>query len=198
MDGRARAPSRRRISSGGINKMSNRISLIGCALAVSFAVACKQEPATDKTAAPAAPAAAPQATTRPAEATPTGAEAGHRKMANCPSSVAGANTAVSEAGDAVLVTITAKEAAAVTEIRERTKHLVEVAPKNPAEIKHTGEGEGGGGLGSCPVVLADTSLASEETEGGVKITMKPSRAEDLPKLAATAKERQAKLATQPK
>ncbi len=115
-------------------------------------------------------------------------------MANCPSSVEGATTKVEDAPDSVIVTITGAGEPAIKEIRERAKHLAEVSVKVATEIKHSGEGEGGGGLGQCPVVLADTTITSEEVEGGAKVTVKPAKAEDLPKLAALAKERHSKLA----
>lgn len=136
----------------------------------------------------------PSKPTQPAQPAEPKAEAGHRKMANCPSSVEGATTKVEDAADAVVVTITGTAEPAVKEIRERAKHLAEVSVKAPTEIKHSGEGEGGGGLGSCPVVLADTSITTEEVEGGAKVTVKPGKAEDLAKLQALAKERHAKLA----
>lgn len=114
-------------------------------------------------------------------------------MANCPSTVEGASTAVQDAADSVVVTVTAGAEAATTEIRTRAKHLAEVSVKNPTEIKHDKEGSGGGGLGNCPVVLADTTISSEDVPGGAKITVKPAKAEDLEKLKAATKERHAKM-----
>jgi hypothetical protein len=149
-------------------------------------VACTKDQPTPEAAKP-----SEKAVDKPAE---KAAEAGHRKMANCPSSVEGATTKVEDAPDSVIVTITGAGEPAIKEIRERAKHLAEVSVKVATEIKHSGEGEGGGGLGQCPVVLADTTITSEEVEGGAKVTVKPAKAEDLPKLAALAKERHSKLA----
>jgi hypothetical protein len=70
-----------------------------------------------------------------------------------------------------------------------------VSVKNPTEIKHSGEGEGGGGLGNCPVVLADTVVVSQDIPGGAKLTVKPTKPEDLAKLKEVSKDRAAKLGT---
>lgn len=122
------------------------------------------------------PSAPPPAPTPPPAEAP---KAGNRKMANCPSRVDGAKVAHADTADGVEVTITASAAEAVAQIRERTKHLVEVAAKNPDKASHSGEGDGGGMLGRCPVVLNDTTLASADVEGGVKVTIKPNKPENL-------------------
>lgn len=150
-----------------------------------------------------APAATPPpkiAATQHAEAAAPAAEAGGdkagaRKMANCPCTVEGAKTEIADAADGVVVTVTGQGEAAVSEIRARAKHLAEVAPKTPADVvKHTGEGEGGGGLGNCPIVLADTTLTMEEVPGGAKLVVKPGKPEDLATLRAVVKDRHSKLA----
>jgi hypothetical protein len=178
--------------------------LVALSISMVAVVACPKDQAkTDTTAEPAKTAATSQPSGTVATSQPTGtsgtpaagdsAMAGNRKMANCPSTVAGAMTKVDDAPDAVVVTVTGT-GDAVTEIRARSKHLAEVSAKAPAEVKHTGEGVGGGGLGNCPVVLADTTITSEEVEGGAKLTIKPANAADLGKLKALAKERHAKMA----
>ena len=120
-------------------------------------------------------------------AEPGGDQAGARKMANCPSAVPGAVTKVEEKGDAVLVTITAKDAAATTDVRERAKKLDEAAVK-AASDKHDGMG-GGAGTGRCPVVLEETTLASKEVPGGIEVTVKPKKPADLAKLSKESKDR---------
>jgi hypothetical protein len=175
---------------------TNRILLV---LGVSMIglLACPKEQATEKKveqtttgAQGTQPAVAPA--TNPANPTEQAAAAGNRKMANCPSMVAGATTRVDDAPEGVLVTVTGT-GEAVNEIRARGKHLAEVSMKAPTEVKHTGEGEGGGGLGNCPVVLADTTITSEDIEGGAKILVKPGKPEDLEKLRALARERHQKM-----
>lgn len=174
-------------------------TLFIAALGVStFAlVACPKdqggEAKTETKTEPAKPATS-QPTTTGGQPSGDTAMAGTRKMEHCPSSVTGATTKVEDAPGGVVVTVTGADDAAATEIRARAKHLVEVSAKQPTEIKHTGEGEGGGGLGNCPVVLADTVVVSEDVPGGAKVTVKPSKAEDLAKLQQLTKDRQAKLA----
>lgn len=120
---------------------------------------------------------------------PGGKDAGQRKMAHCPSAVEGATTAVKQGKDAVELTITAKDEAATKEIRERSKFLVEAAKLDPTDVKHTGEGKGGGGLGRCPVVMKDTSIEAKDVPGGSLVTVKPKTAADLANVAKEAKER---------
>jgi hypothetical protein len=175
-----------------------RISLLA---ALSFTtmllVACpKEQEKTNTTAEPAKTTTTQPATGTTQPAANADAMQGSRKMANCPSMVEGAQTKIDDAAGAVVVTVTGT-GPAVDEIRARSKHLAEVSAKAPTEVKHTGEGEGGGGLGSCPIVLADTTITSEDVEGGAKLTVKPAKAEDLAKLSALAKERHAKM-TAPK
>jgi hypothetical protein len=104
------------------------------------------------------------------------------KMANCPNAVEGATTEISDAEGAVVITVTvADEAdeAAVAEVRKRAAALEAVDDATSDQVEHTGKGTGGGALGKCPVVMKDTSLALEEVEGGVKITVTPSDAANL-------------------
>jgi hypothetical protein len=171
-----------------------RIWIHGAALVMTAAAlsGCpKEKPAEPKPNAPKAIAPTPPATPTATKSTTT---AGARHMANCPSSVAGASTAVSDIEGGVLVTVTAQGDGPAADIRSRAKHLAEVAIKNPTEIKHDGEGDGGGGLGNCPVVLADTTVTAEDVPGGSKITVKPTKPEDLAKLKQVARERASKLA----
>lgn len=125
-------------------------------------------------------------------AEPGGDEAGARKMANCPSAVPGTSTRIEEKAGAIVLTITAKDAAAVTDIRERTKKLDDAAVK-AATDQHDGMG-GGAGTGRCPVVLEETTLASKEIEGGVEVTVKPKKPADLAKLTKESKDRAERFA----
>jgi hypothetical protein len=155
---------------------------------VMLAAGCPKEKAAENK---------PKPSTTPPATTPTQAktstQAGTRHMANCPSSVLGAATTINDGPDGVVVTVTAPADAAANEIRSRAKHLAEVAVKNPTEIKHDGEGDGGGGLGNCPVVLADTSVIAQDVPGGSKITVKPTRPDDLAKLRLVSRERASKM-----
>ena len=90
------------------------------------------------------------------------------KAGNCPVAVAGAvGTVVEDQANptAVVLTIVAKDAPSTETIRKRASHLVEVQSASDAEIKHSGEGTGGG-AGICPVVTSkDVLIASVEIEG---------------------------------
>jgi len=120
---------------------------------------------------------------------PGGKDAGKGKMSHCPSAVQGSITAVKDAKDSVIITVTAKDAAAVTDIRERAKHVVEASKKDPKEVKHQSDGSGGGGLGRCPTVVKDTSVTAKDVPGGSELTVKPDKAEGLAALQKEARER---------
>jgi TusA-related sulfurtransferase len=111
---------------------------------------------------------------RDREAKAAGSEgAGVQRMAHCPSAVDGAKTAVKDAKDGVIVTVTATDASKVTEIRQRAQHTAEVAKKGDvARPKHSGDGTGGGGLGRCPIVVeGETTVTVKDVEGGAEIAV---------------------------
>jgi hypothetical protein len=138
------------------------------------------------------------------EATPSTVGGGH--MQHCPTAVAGAKTEIKDNKDSVEITVTATEAAKTEEIRKRAKHMVDAAKQDPTSVVHNGEGHGGGGLGVCEVVLKDTTVTTEDVDGGAKITVKPTKAVDFEWLkketharhtanGAGAKKKSAKAAT---
>jgi len=100
-------------------------------------------------------------------------------MQHCPTAVEGAKVEVKDAKDAVEVIVTSENAAKIEEIRKRSKHVADAAKSDPTSVAHTGDGHGGGGLGRCEVVLKDTTVTSEEVEGGAKLVVKPVNAVDL-------------------
>ena len=107
------------------------------------------------------------------EAAPTTVGGGH--MQHCPTAVAGAKTEIKDNKDSVDIVVTATDAAKTEEIRKRAKHMVEAAKADPTAVVHNGDGHGGGGLGLCEVVLKDTTVTTEDVDGGAKITVKPSK-----------------------
>jgi hypothetical protein len=120
--------------------------------------------------------------------------AGVGKMAHCPNAVKGATTAISERGGAVAITVTAKDDTAVQEIRERAKQIVLASQKTETgEIKHDGNGDGGGGFGRCPIVLKDTSVVEKDAPGGALFTVTPKNAKDLPTLKQQVHDRSLKF-----
>jgi TusA-related sulfurtransferase len=126
-----------------------------------------------------------------------GSPAGAGKMSHCPSAVEGATTTVKNTKDGVAVVVVAVSDDATKAIRDRAKHLVEIS-KSPdtgaaAVASHTGEGGGGGGIGRCPVVLKDTSLASKDVAGGAQIDVKAKTTAGVTKLQEESMERAAKF-----
>lgn len=115
---------------------------------------------------------------------------GKGNMMHCPSAVPGAKTASADIKDGVELTVTADSETAVTEIRNRAKHLVEAAKMDPESVRHTGDGHGGGGVGQCPVVLKDTLVTADASvKGGVRITVRPIKPVDLEWLRKEVKAR---------
>jgi TusA-related sulfurtransferase len=119
--------------------------------------------------------------------------AGERKMANCPSSVDGAKTVIANTKDGVTVTVTATTDQSTGEIRERAKHVADVSIHDAGVAGHNGEGEGGGTLGRCPVVLTNTLVTAKDVPGGSEITVKARAATDVANIQSEAKDRAAKF-----
>ncbi len=176
--------------------MRNLLALVAVVGMVSVS-ACKK----DEKKPEAAPATQPE--TKPDETKPEAkppvakedkAPEMTNKMAHCPSSVEGAATAVSASEGAVVVTVTAKDEAAQTEIRKRATHLASLNDADSSEVKHSGNGTGGGALGKCPVALGLGKVAAEDAEGGSKITMTPKTPDGLAELNATVRDRATAMA----
>src|SRR5688572_12559726 len=158
--------------------------LLACAFVLG---ACEKKPEDSPPAKPAGEPAQPnkpepsKGEPTPAPASPAGLVGGGR-MQHCPTAVAGStttNNVTAEADELMIVAKDAKDEKAAKDIVSDAKHLKEVAQKDPAQVKHTGEGEGGGGLGKCPVVLKDTHITITEIPGGAKIALKPMKPEQL-------------------
>ena len=116
--------------------------------------------------------------------------AGTKHMAHCPSAVPGAKTAVKDAKEGVVVTVTGS-GEAVKDIRDRAKHTAAVAKMaDPPKVEHNSEGKGGGGLGKCPVIVeGDTTVEVKDVENGSEITVKAKK--DVATLQKEAKLRAA-------
>lgn len=169
----------------------------------SLLVGCKDEKKAEPPApvAPApAPSAAPSAvaSAAPSAAPSAGGDASLTmgKMAHCPSTVDGAKTEVKETAKGVELTVIAGAAGSPgeREIRTRAKFLAEVAKDPAGEVKHNGSGEGGGGLGRCPVVLRRTTVEVADAAGGAKITINAKDAKEVDWLKRETKQRNAELA----
>ena len=108
------------------------------------------------------------------DAAAQGGEPLSHKAGWCPSTVAGSTTTLDKDASKdgkVVLTVTGADEAAVTTIRARVKHLMEVQDKGGDKVEHTGAGTGGGDAGVCPVITRDATFTSEDVEGGVRITM---------------------------
>lgn len=113
-----------------------------------------------------------------------------RKAASCPSAVAGAMTEITNFRDHVVATVTATDNGAMAEIRKRARYLEQtVDKKRPIRLSHTGQGTGGGLIGMCPIITANTTIAVEQVAGGVLVRMRPHEAGRVLELAQEAWER---------
>jgi TusA-related sulfurtransferase len=146
-----------------------------------------------------AQAPAPPPITPPPGPAPGGAEgsAGHNQMKFCPPAVPGARSTIKNTKTGVEMNITATDAKAQADIRDRAKHLAAMSAKKEELNKHTGEGEGGGGMGRCPVLMKDTKVTAKNTKTGaiVKIEVDPS--ETVAELQKTVKDRHEAMSAMP-
>lgn len=92
-------------------------------------------------------------------------------MAHCPNAVTGAKTAIKDVPGGVELTVTGSDPTAVNDIRARIQALVEAQKNAGTNVKHTGNGEGGGLLGRCPIVLRDTTVTTAEIANGTRVTI---------------------------
>ena len=177
--------------------MRTTLISIGCALTLVSAVGCKKDtkkaeetPTEDTKTAP-AEMTPPAETPPPVEAPPPDPTKPDmaNKMANCPSAAPGSTTAVKADKAAVTVSVTAKEKEVIAEIQKRAKKLSTLDTSADADIKHTGEGTGGGQLGKCPVVMTDVTLKVKDLKNGSAITMTPKDKAKLADLEKMANER---------
>jgi len=166
------------------------------AIAVWFSFGCgEKKPAGKKEQPMAEPAKqpAPPPEPVPPPQPPPVERVGKGAMARCPSSVQGSRTEIKDAAGGVDVVITAADADKIKEVQARAGFLAEAAKKDPSAVEHTGEGDGGGGLGGCPVVLKDTTISVANTDGGATITVKPTDAAKLDWLKREATARASRL-----
>lgn len=90
------------------------------------------------------------------------------EMANCPSSISGASTAVGMTSDGVDVTVTS----VLPEVQARIRHLAELhagmGPPGNA-MMHTGQHGGPGMMGHCPIVHHGTIVTITDVVDGAVI-----------------------------
>jgi TusA-related sulfurtransferase len=85
--------------------------------------------------------------------------------------VTGAKTGIKDVPGGVELTITSTDAPAVADIRARIASLIDSQKNQGSNVKHTGNGEGGGLLGRCPIVLKETTVAAADVDNGSKVTV---------------------------
>lgn len=125
------------------------------------------------------------------DAAAAAADAGAKhEMANCPTSVPGATVAIKDVEGGVEVTVTAKDEATTSSIRERTKKLAAADRGMPdAGTKHDRSGSGGGTTGRCTIIMRGTDLATADVPGGSKITVKAKDKAEIDWLRRETKDR---------
>ena len=128
---------------------------------------------------------------------PNAVGAGAGKMSHCPSAAPGANTVVADVTSGVTVTITGKSDAVTTDIRDRVKHLLDAAKDTAPTGSHDGSGNGGGGLGRCPVVLSDTTVTAKDVPGGSQVTVKSAKPNGVDGLRKETRDRVANFSPGP-
>jgi hypothetical protein len=128
--------------------------------------------------------------------TPSGDMTGKQEhgMANCPSTVPTAKTSVVDRADGVAITITAADAARVTEIQRRAAQQANIAVQ-PARgaIEHTGDGTGSGRLGFCPGMEQGAVLTVDNQPDGARITVRAQAGTDVDRLRKSTRERLRRL-----
>src|SRR5262249_54781150 len=90
-----------------------------------------------------------------------------RAMTNCPNAVPGASTEVRDVRNGVLVTVRARGAWAVEQVRRRARIATPAVVGAP--LGHTGRGTGGGRIGYCPAVRGYTRISVTNVRGGVRM-----------------------------
>lgn len=115
-------------------------------------------------------------------------------MRNCPSTVAGATTAVEDRKDGVVITVTAADALAAKEVQKRASLQANVAAQ-PARgaMEHTGQGTGSGQFGFCPGMTEGTSIVVENLPDGARLSVHSQTAAQVPALQQSTRARLRRL-----
>lgn len=170
-------------------RLAMLLSVPFAALALMGCDSCSKtsEPPT----APSVASATPPPSSVPAPSASVGASG---KMAHCPNAVQGAKTDIADVPGGVQLTVTGTDPAVVTDIRARTKALLDAQKNQGANVHHTGTGEGGGLLGRCPIVLKDTTVVTADVDNGTKVTLTAKDPAELDWLRRETRDREEDLA----
>jgi hypothetical protein len=150
--------------------------------------AAGQPPAAEP--APSEPGVEPSAADEPQEGK---AAVLRNKMKHCPNSVEGVTTSYEKTATALVIKMSHEDAAKLAEIKDRAEHLASVAGKPEPELKHSGQGTGGGTTGQCPVGIKNTKVTVAEVDGKIAVTLEPLDGTTVDRLYSEATARQAKL-----
>ncbi len=131
---------------------------------------CNKTSGPEAPAAPSASASAPAASASAAPA-PSASVGASGKMAHCPDAVPSAKTAIADVPGGVQLTVTGTDPPTVADIQARIQALLDAQKTQSGNVRHSGNGEGGGLLGRCPVVLKDTTVTAAAQPSGSKITV---------------------------
>jgi hypothetical protein len=129
----------------------------------------------------AAEGAAPSASAKTPGAVGAEAKNSRRAQGKCPNWVPGAKTELADVEGGALLTITASDDAAVSQIRERARYLAE------------GRSKGGDATGQCPVIR-DVKIEVSDVAGGAKVILRPNEKVTLEQLRAEVRARHARSA----
>ncbi len=151
-----------------------------------------------KTSAPETPGVPSVASSAPATAAssapaPSASVGASGKMAHCPGAVPGAKTAISDVPGGVQLSITAADATAAADVRARIQALLDAQKTQTGSVRHSGNGEGGGLLGRCPVVLKNTTVNAADVDTGSKITVLSKDPDEVDWLRRETRDRQEDL-----
>jgi hypothetical protein len=130
----------------------------------------KAAPAETAAVAPAPEAPTPIPVAAPSD-TPSRAQTAALGLADCPSAVPGAITAVAIDRDAVILTVTAPAEESVVPIKNRAHRLADAARSAARGAEISPEA-----AARCPVVLADTAIEVADLPDGARIALKPTAA----------------------
>jgi hypothetical protein len=109
-------------------------------------------------------------------------------MANCPSTVQGAQTIARDVEGGVEVTIVSIAPGAEAEIRSRAHTQAEITGAT-GSIRHTGQGTGGGVIGYCPVIHPGVYHYVDNIPGGVRVKLIAHKPGDVSTLRRATRER---------
>ena len=140
-------------------------------------------------AAPAAPAPA-----APAPAAPTEQAWAKRPTADCPAYPGKASVTLANVDGGYTATITTTDSSAVDTIRAHAAYVVDASKAGAGADALQFGGATGDRTRNCPVILAGTTITSENIDGGARLTVLATAGTEVAALRTDAKDRAELLA----